>query len=245
MVPPKPEPKEKSLLKKVLSFRPYQLTKPYIKNNYVYLTFLSSFIFINFALFVSRAYQYRHQNGYVILARASGKSKKLNIKNKQKTKNEQTKKNKKLNLIIFNEKNHFSIPSGQCLNFDCTFILILMLRQCITFLRTHGFNSILPLDHHIYLHKLTGVLIGIFSAVHTLMHLLNFGGFETRYPGRQQIFIFFSSTTRLDVCSCFGFLNDGEKPVLKLGRLFFRRHDRDQWRAPEQRELHNVWVAAH
>lgn len=65
--------------------------------------------------------------------------------------------------------------AGQCLNFNCSFILILMLRQCITFLRTHGFNSVLPLDHHIYLHKMSGVLIGVCSVVHTMMHLLNFG----------------------------------------------------------------------
>ena len=50
-----------------------------------------------------------------------------------------------------------------------------MLRQCITFLRTHGFSSVLPLDQHIYLHKMVGVLIGVLSLVHTLMHLLNFG----------------------------------------------------------------------
>lgn len=50
----------------------------------------------------------------------------------------------------------------------------MMLRQCITFLRTRGFSAVLPLDHHIYLHKLTGVMIAIYSFVHTLMHLMNF-----------------------------------------------------------------------
>ncbi|XP_015595407.1 NADPH oxidase 5 isoform X2 [Cephus cinctus] len=134
LVPPKPEPAKQSCLRVIRRLRPYQLTKPYMKNHYVYISFLSLFLLINVALFVSRAFQYRHSNGYVILARAC----------------------------------------GQCLNFDCTFILVLMLRQCITFLRTHGFSSVLPLDQHIYLHKLTGVLIGIFSTVHTLMHLLNF-----------------------------------------------------------------------
>lgn len=49
-----------------------------------------------------------------------------------------------------------------------------MLRQCITFLRTRGFTAFLPLDQHIYLHKLTGVLVAIFSLVHTIMHLFNF-----------------------------------------------------------------------
>ncbi|XP_076282347.1 NADPH oxidase isoform X2 [Lasioglossum baleicum] len=135
LVPPKPKPTQKSLLGSFASLRPYQLTKPYMKNNYVYLAFICSFIFVNAALFISRLYAYRHSNGYVMLARAC----------------------------------------GQCLNFNCSFILVLMLRQCITFLRTHGFNSVLPLDQHIYLHKITGVLISAFSVLHTLMHLLNFG----------------------------------------------------------------------
>lgn len=64
--------------------------------------------------------------------------------------------------------------TGQCLNFDCMFVLVLMLRQCITFMRTRGFTMVLPLDQHIYFHKLTGTFIFIFSVVHTVMHLLNF-----------------------------------------------------------------------
>lgn len=63
---------------------------------------------------------------------------------------------------------------GQCLNFNCAFVLVLMLRQCITFLRTRGFGAVLPLDNHIYMHKVTGILIAIFSLVHTIMHMLNF-----------------------------------------------------------------------
>ncbi|CAK9832938.1 NADPH oxidase 5 [Anthophora retusa] len=135
LVPPKPEIKHKSRLGFLTSLRPYQLTKPYMKNNYVYIVFTSIFISTSLALFLSRLYEYRASNGYVMVARAC----------------------------------------GQCLNFNCSFILVLMLRQCITFLRTHGFNSVLPLDQHIYLHKITGILIGVLSAVHTLMHLLNFG----------------------------------------------------------------------
>ncbi|CAL1686702.1 unnamed protein product [Lasius platythorax] len=135
LVPPQPKPKQSSVLGTFSSLRPYQLTKPYMKNNYVYIAFISIFVLINVALFVSRLYEYRNYSGYVMIARAC----------------------------------------GQCLNFDCTFILVLMLRQCITFLRTHGFNSVVPLDHHIYLHKITGILIGIFSIVHTLMHLIYCG----------------------------------------------------------------------
>lgn len=49
-----------------------------------------------------------------------------------------------------------------------------MLRQCITFLRTRGCGAFLPLDSHIYMHKLTGTLITIYSLIHTLMHVCNF-----------------------------------------------------------------------
>lgn len=66
-----------------------------------------------------------------------------------------------------------SLP-GQCLNFNCMMVLVLMLRHCITYLRTRGFSQFLPLDQHIYFHKVTGVLIFIYSSVHTVSHLLNF-----------------------------------------------------------------------
>ncbi|XP_031618648.1 uncharacterized protein LOC116337851 isoform X2 [Contarinia nasturtii] len=113
---------------------PHQLTAPYLKNNYVFLSFLTIFFVINAALFISRAIQYRESNIYVIFARAC----------------------------------------GQCLNFNCAFVLVVMLRQCITFLRTRGFGAFLPLDNHIYMHKVTGILIAIYSLVHTIMHLINF-----------------------------------------------------------------------
>lgn len=74
MVPPKPEPRRVSHLRRMLAFKPYQMTKPYIKNNYVYLTFLLAFVLVNLLLFLSRMYQYRHSNGYVMFARACGKT---------------------------------------------------------------------------------------------------------------------------------------------------------------------------
>ncbi|KAK0086854.1 hypothetical protein PV325_002416 [Microctonus aethiopoides] len=135
MLPPKPQQSQPPIVKFLQFFKPYQLTKPYIKNNYVIIGFLSVFFIVNFILFISRIYEYRHASWYTMVARGC----------------------------------------GQCLNFNCTLILILMLRQCITFLRTHGFIAILPLDHHIYLHKVVGMTIGILSIVHTIAHLLNFG----------------------------------------------------------------------
>lgn len=49
-----------------------------------------------------------------------------------------------------------------------------MLRHTLTFLRTRGFGAVLPIDHHIYLHKITGMLIAAYSLFHTIMHLINF-----------------------------------------------------------------------
>ncbi|KRT82268.1 hypothetical protein AMK59_4019 [Oryctes borbonicus] len=67
----------------------------------------------------------------------------------------------------------FARACGQCLNFNCVFILVLMLRQTITFLRSRGLSMILPLDDHIYFHKQAGYLIVFYSALHTIMHCFN------------------------------------------------------------------------
>ena len=63
---------------------------------------------------------------------------------------------------------------GQCLNFTCSFALVLMLRRCITVLRSCGVSDYLPLDQHIYYHKLTGAFIVAYSLLHTVMHCFNF-----------------------------------------------------------------------
>ena len=55
------------------------------------------------------------------------------------------------------------------------FILVLMLRHCITKLREFGVIMILPLDEHIKFHKVTGRLMFIYSLVHSLAHLGNIG----------------------------------------------------------------------
>lgn len=67
---------------------------------------------------------------------------------------------------------------GQCLNFDCVFIVIVMLRQSLTFLRSRGASSYVPIDQHFYFHKRTGQFIFFFSFLHTAMHLINIGKIE-------------------------------------------------------------------
>ncbi|KFM67739.1 hypothetical protein X975_13448, partial [Stegodyphus mimosarum] len=89
-----------------------------------------------------------------------------------------------VNLAIFGSRayqysdhNAFVIIAracGQCLNFNCAFIVILVLRQTLTWLRTHGFSQYFPIDQHLYYHKLTGWVIFFYSWLHTIMHIANF-----------------------------------------------------------------------
>lgn len=79
LVPPKPKAPPTSIIGRIMSYRPYQLTLPYVKNNYVYLIFLFFFLIVNGSLFISRAIQYRNSNCYTIFARACGKFRKYNL----------------------------------------------------------------------------------------------------------------------------------------------------------------------
>ncbi|XP_067236109.1 NADPH oxidase 5 [Chanodichthys erythropterus] len=63
---------------------------------------------------------------------------------------------------------------GQCLNLNCTFVMVLMLRRSLTWLRATWVVRILPLDQNILLHQIVGYAILIFSIVHTGAHVLNF-----------------------------------------------------------------------
>ncbi|XP_060933050.1 NADPH oxidase 5 [Limanda limanda] len=63
---------------------------------------------------------------------------------------------------------------GQCLNFNCTFVMVLMLRRCLTWLRTTWLLRVLPLDQNILLHQIVGYNILCYTLVHTTAHVFNF-----------------------------------------------------------------------
>ena len=67
------------------------------------------------------------------------------------------------------------IFSGRVLLLTSLMVLVLMLRSLQTQLRNWGLSAILPLDHHVYLHKVTGVAIFGLAWLHAIMHLINFG----------------------------------------------------------------------
>ncbi|KAM4749054.1 NADPH oxidase 5-like [Rhinophrynus dorsalis] len=63
---------------------------------------------------------------------------------------------------------------GQCLNFNCAFIVVLMLRRCLTWLRATCVMRFLPLDQNVVLHELVGYVIFVLTVVHTASHVINF-----------------------------------------------------------------------
>lgn len=50
----------------------------------------------------------------------------------------------------------------------------MMLRKSITLLRSWGLSRIIPLDLHIYYHKLTGYFIAFYALIHATMHCFHF-----------------------------------------------------------------------
>lgn len=62
---------------------------------------------------------------------------------------------------------------GASLNFNCSLVLVLMLRKHFTWLRTKGGNKLLPLDEFIDMHKLIGVIILVEALIHTIAHFIN------------------------------------------------------------------------
>ncbi|KAI4468353.1 nadph oxidase [Holotrichia oblita] len=71
LLPAKPKPPA-TIMERIKQAVPYQVTKPYLKNNYEYVIFLSCVVIVNVSLFISRAveYYYKGENNYVIFARA-------------------------------------------------------------------------------------------------------------------------------------------------------------------------------
>jgi hypothetical protein len=68
-------------------------------------------------------------------------------------------------------------------------VLTFILRYTITLMRKMGLASKLPLDHHVYLHKFTGVLIFVQAWLHTIAHLINFGKMRQNASLKREISI--------------------------------------------------------
>lgn len=65
----------------------------------------------------------------------------------------------------------FASVGGMLLNFNCMFVLVLVLRKCHSLLRSTPLAAILPLDQHITFHKMVGAAIGVSAAIHVGGHI--------------------------------------------------------------------------
>ncbi|XP_074012285.1 NADPH oxidase 5 [Numenius arquata] len=75
---------------------------------------------------------------------------------------------------------------GQCLNFNCSFLAVLMLRRCLTWLRATPIAKVLPLDQHVVFHQLVGYVVLALAALHTGAHVANFSRLA-RQDGRHAL----------------------------------------------------------
>ncbi|KAM6060360.1 NADPH oxidase 5-like [Theristicus caerulescens] len=75
---------------------------------------------------------------------------------------------------------------GQCLNFNCAFLAVPMLRRCLTWLRATPIAKVLPLDQHVVFHQLVGYVVLALAAVHTGAHVANFSRLA-RQDGRHAL----------------------------------------------------------
>eukprot|EP00105_Crassostrea_gigas_P046632 XP_019930780.1 PREDICTED: NADPH oxidase 5 [Crassostrea gigas] len=65
----------------------------------------------------------------------------------------------------------FASVGGMLLNFNCMFVLVLVLRKCHSLLRSTPLAAILPLDQHITFHKMVGAAIGVSAVIHVGGHI--------------------------------------------------------------------------
>ena len=86
---------------------------------------------------------------------------------------------------------------GRCLNFSSMMVIVLVLRFTITKCRNLGLSAILPLDHNIFLHKLTGCTIFGLAWFHAIMHICNFCKLLKIKPKNE---IYLISNTINDTC---------------------------------------------
>lgn len=70
----------------------------------------------------------------------------------------------------------FARISGMLLNFNCAFIIILMLKRTILVIRSRKhLRKWIPVDDHIDFHKYVGRFIAALAILHTSTHMANFG----------------------------------------------------------------------
>lgn len=68
----------------------------------------------------------------------------------------------------------FAHGFGMLLNLNVTILLILMLRNTLTYIRNSRIGWLFPLDHAIYAHKYVGQVVGVCVLGHFMFHMFHF-----------------------------------------------------------------------
>ncbi|CAM1325380.1 NOX5 (predicted) [Pycnogonum litorale] len=86
-------------------------------------------------------------------------------------------------VVKYRQQNGFVVVAracGLCLNFTSSFILLLVLRRSLSWMRSNGWSDYLPIDEFIYFHKLTGCFTFVYGVAHSVMHVWNFASIVGR-----------------------------------------------------------------
>jgi len=82
-----------------------------------------------------------------------------------------------IQYFIYKETNNARLIiarlGGILLDFNCSFMILLVLRRLTTWLRNSYVGRFLPMDDFLAFHKLIGYLILFFSFMHTIAHCIN------------------------------------------------------------------------
>ncbi|CAF1484487.1 unnamed protein product, partial [Didymodactylos carnosus] len=76
------------------------------------------------------------------------------------------------------------------LSFNCSLIIVLMLKQIITLIRCSYLRYILPVDCHIDFHRIVGRYILVLAVIHAISHMVHFSILKTPYTWAELMFTF-------------------------------------------------------
>eukprot|EP00742_Colponemidia_sp_Colp-10_P005362 GILJ01005730.1.p1 GENE.GILJ01005730.1~~GILJ01005730.1.p1 ORF type:complete len:1207 (-),score=135.75 GILJ01005730.1:170-3724(-) len=71
--------------------------------------------------------------------------------------------------------------AGAVLNFNCALVLVPVMRNLLSWLRTTPVAQYIPLDEPIEFHKIVGISISFFTLLHVVFHAINFDSYRRVY----------------------------------------------------------------
>lgn len=181
-----------------------QLTRwiNHVGNHRTCFSFGVLLIVAHLVMTAERVYRYRHAGPWIVIARAAGESTPAERVMRHGSRQHFTSlEHVKADVTVLPASlvvqraycrayihcsASFSVSlKGQCLHFDCALVLLLTLRRSISWLRSRGLDWLLPLDRHVYFHKMIGWCICFFGVVHTVAHVVNHGKKPAQTLGRR------------------------------------------------------------